>query len=787
MEMLTVLQFTEQLLAYCGIMLFLPWLILRKRLRALPAAARLAAYFISGNMYVICLVFLLQFFRISGRLTLMAGTLLPFVVIILKKYGLPGIKLRINRALELIAHLLKGEYGFKTLIFKSAGGCLKKQRISRAELLRLLPDILLAGLLIAGVIYIYGYNTFHMFGYKASDLPVHNYWVNMMDDNDVFGAGVYPHGFHCIIYYMHTVFGIKTYILFRVFALVQTIFIHLSLLVSLKLLCRSRYTPYIGTVLYLVADTFSVNTYHRFAATLPQEYGMMFIFPAACFAIRFLWQYSLSQPPDKASHKKEKLSGKSRMYLIFFICSFSLTLSVHFYNTMVAGVFCAGIAAGFCFWCFRWRYMKKIAAAGLLSIFIAVMPMLIGLMLGRGLEGSLYWGMNVINGTAGEELQQVTTMTDDAGNQVTIVGDMDKEILEEIKAGTMTDSGVLYDSGHTWENFGPPGLGKRIMLKLESVRNDIQSDVFSENRGAVIVVFACTAIVIVTGAGCLVFHKKSYGGMLLSVGFYMIFMCVMQSLKLLGLPELMDSARCSIFFAYSSGLVLSVAADALIAVSLGRLSKKWVSSAAAVCILAAGIIMAVKTDEVKDPKAVSAQAAILEPNEAVICLTNIIRENEDFTWTIVSANDELRMTEKFAYHYEITAMLQQMEDMSENPEIKIPTDTVYFFVEKQPVDYAVSAANSKSEENGSVSEAWAKKQLPEADGINAYSDTNRWITMSRMYYWAEAFRKLYPNEMEIYFETDAFVCYRLRQNDYSLYNLAIDYGYNGMTASDTGR
>ena len=50
--------------------------------------------------------------------------------------------------------------------------------------------------------------------------------------------------------------------------------------------------------------------------------------------------------------------------------------------------------------------------------------------------------------------------------------------------------------------------------------------------------------------------------------------------------------------------------------------------------------------------------------------------------------------------------------------------------------------------------------------------------MSRMYYWAQEFKKLYPNELKVYMETDDFVCYKLTQNTYRLYNLAIDYGYN---------
>ena len=50
--------------------------------------------------------------------------------------------------------------------------------------------------------------------------------------------------------------------------------------------------------------------------------------------------------------------------------------------------------------------------------------------------------------------------------------------------------------------------------------------------------------------------------------------------------------------------------------------------------------------------------------------------------------------------------------------------------------------------------------------------------MSHMYYWAQAFQKMYPNEMKVYYETEDFVCYLVEQNDYSLYNFAIDYGYN---------
>lgn len=66
-----------------------------------------------------------------------------------------------------------------------------------------------------------------------------------------------------------------------------------------------------------------------------------------------------------------------------------------------------------------------------------------------------------------------------------------------------------------------------------------------------------------------------------------------------------------------------------------------------------------------------------------------------------------------------------------------------------------------------------------------YQGEQRWVLMSRMYFWAQAFHEKYPNEMQIYYESDEFVCYKIEQNMYHLYNFAIDYGYNNAVSEDT--
>lgn len=51
----------------------------------------------------------------------------------------------------------------------------------------------------------------------ASDIPVHLNWINQMSRGNLFVSGVYPFGFHCVVYYLHTVFRVDTYVILCLF------------------------------------------------------------------------------------------------------------------------------------------------------------------------------------------------------------------------------------------------------------------------------------------------------------------------------------------------------------------------------------------------------------------------------------------------------------------------------------------------------------------------------------------------------------------------------------------
>ena len=82
--------------------------------------------------------------------------------------------------------------------------------------------------------WIYGRQIILVYGYRASDIPVHMSWINEMSRGKIFAKGVYPFGFHCIIYYLHAVFRFDTYVILCQFFFAQVIFMHLVLLADRK-------------------------------------------------------------------------------------------------------------------------------------------------------------------------------------------------------------------------------------------------------------------------------------------------------------------------------------------------------------------------------------------------------------------------------------------------------------------------------------------------------------------------------------------------------------------------
>lgn len=783
MSTLVILRFTGIFAAYTGITVLLPEIMFRRILKGRRLSEQFLMSYTFGNFYIINIVFALQLLHISNFFTLTAVTVLMSILIGLKVNRI-SLRRKLAEGKKIFCRLSDGSLGIRSAVGKLvrwiADVCRCLAEIFYKYIVKKPIQNMFILLILGAMFWIYGRQIILTYGYRASDIPVHLSWINQMSRGKIFSKGVYPFGFHCMIYYLHTVFRIDTYVILCEFFFAQVIYLHAVLLAMLKLLCKTKYLPYIGVFTYIVGNFWAGQTYSRFYSTLPQEYGMIFVIPSVYFLIRFF-----------QIHKENLKDRETRRILQCFAMAFSLTLAIHFYGTMIAGLCCIGIAMGFCFRFVKKEYFCRIMVTGILSVALAVLPMAIAFAGGTPLQGSLGWGMSVINGTQNNTSDTANTSSD---NKVKVTGEDGKTVeidVSKLPSAKKDETTVVVEQKK-------PSLGDRIRTVTDKIK--VISDKIKDmpNRLSKVVrtmsirirnivipvdwqkmgtaVMTAYAGLLLLGLVFCAFRKTEYGAALMSVGFCMLILTVLLCAGPFGLPTLMDAARCSIYYAYLLPVAGVVLADGILCFMtmprIFRNGKNVLSLGISVVLL----IVLLQKDLVKNPEFSSGYVT----NGAITCLTNIIRDNEDETWTIVSANDETQMGLDHGWHYETITFLRQLEKIDENTKILIPTKNIYFFIEKIPLDYSVSYAGSGQ----SISKKGASQILPNVGGIRMYQGENRWIVMSRMYYWVQAFMKKYPNEMKVYYEDDQFICYRIPQNMYHQYNFAIDYGYNQVETEE---
>ena len=767
MTTLITLRFVSIFAAYTGLTVLLPAIMFRRILAGRRLSEQFLMCYTFGNFYIINIVFAVQLLHISGFWTLVLFTVVPGILIWSRVNRVSLRELCMKTGI-VCKKILQGSMGIKGFLYRvknrSMAVLKKAVWLFYCEVVCNTLQWILAGAVIAALFWIYGRQLILTYGYRASDIPVHLNWINQMSRGNLFASGVYPFGFHCMVYYLHAVFGFDTYVILCVFYLVQVFFIHIVLLAMLKLLCRSLYLPYAGIMVYILGSFWARQTYSRFGSSLPQEFGMIFVIPSVYFLIRFF-----------QTEKKNLKNRETKLILGCFALAFSLTLAIHFYGTMIAGLCCIGIAAGFCMRFLNKEYFRRIMLTGIISVFLAILPMGIAFAGGTPLQGSLGWGLSVINGGSSDTEDTEDTSENEAAQ---------KQAMEEMAARLIENAqNSNSESVQTEEipviteapKYSLADKAREIPEKMKNLREmmvrRIQEFIInSQEQWCAYAVLAGIAVLLLLGVVFIILRRITYGEMLMSAGFCMGILTLLLCAGNLGLPVLMDPARCSIYYVYLLIASMTVLGDGVLYLifmpRILTIPRNAISFILTVS-MAAGMI---HQGLVKTPDFISDYVS----NGAYTCLTNIIKENKDETWTIVSANDETQMGLDHGWHYETITFLRKQEHINKDTKLIIPTEKVYFFIEKIPLNYSVVYSGSGQ----SISKKGASQSLPDSGGSVMYQGESRWILMSRMYYWAQAFMEMYPNEMKVYYESEDFVCYVIPQNMYHQYNFAIDYGYN---------
>lgn len=809
MQMLTILQIAYLTVAYLGVMVFIPAAVFYPFFEEKPLPARFLAYLSIGNFYVVNLVFLLQFLHISNRFTLILGVLIPACVAIGVLHWNSWTKNALTYAGETTYGVMLRTVGMRLILsrlFQALFSTLWKKLKDLFQVIFKHPiDIVGTILVIALAFWQYGSNTVTNFGYIASDTPVHNYWINSLFNNKPFVAGVYPQGMHVIVYFMSEVFRIEVFNLLRIFGVLQDVLMHISLLIFLRLICKSIFASYTALTVYLGVQIMSTNCTQRLFYSLPQEYGMIFILPAIVFLFRFF-----ESRKEENGNKGWKLESTKELAL--FAVNFSMTLSVHFYNTMIAGLLCVATAIGFIVYIFRKAFFWRIMLFGILSILVAAWPMVFAYATGTKLEGSLRWGLSILKTSSVTTTQSENALmyrvavpsqrenvllprdaSSSQGGNVLLARAAEtsqgESVLLSVSAASSQGDNVSQQAAQGDAKTASQAveekksLSDRIAEKGKTVYNAMKSAETSFiflylARKAPGVQLLMLLVLFVCGVFCFLIGERQYGCMAMSVALGNFFIsCVMVS-KTLGIPSLMDQSRCSTYLAYIYMASLGLCLDCLLFILFGWLPGKIMKNILG--LACAGIFVFLLVNEFGVRKVYYQES--LEKNGAIICVSNILRENKPQTYTIVSANDELRMIERKGYFYEIIELLRRNEGVSMDGYLEIPTPKIYVFIEKIPGEY-MTPSPLKGQ---AVSRESAESRLPVSRGTGAYVGLNRHIVMSKMYYWAQTLQNMYSNEMSVYYEDEEFICYEIVQNVYRPFDLSINYGYNyaGLTMAE---
>ena len=524
--------------------------------------------------------------------------------------------------------------------------------------------------------------------------------------------------------------------------------------------------------------------------TIPQEFGFYTLFLCALYLIRFL---------KKNPTPLEKKRGFDED-LFLFMTSLAASLAIHFYVTIMAFFLCASFAIWSLNRIFRKQNFKALVTAVIVGIIISTLPMVLAFASGTPLQGSLNWGMNVINGTDTKEgrTQAAQTATEENTENTT------ENITENTTTDTMEnisrDQSQLNNQQTTPnESESTPAVQKTSFVKriIQTIIDNIKLvyhygyiQLYGKLRARWLIRFTIIAAILSLINMCvsIIRFKKlpfeTYAGITVASFLFML----LYAAPFLGLPEIIAGSRLCL-----PEQILLLAMMALPVDELFFLLEKTKVRCLAPQISLAGVLAIYSGTNYFGVYHGYLYYELTRYN-SVVELTNKIMDNyPQYSYTIISTTEEFYQSVDDARHEEILDFYNK----SRQEDYYIPTKYLFLYIEKHPIYYAQyhffsgpkwlaldkytkyyeysTAVLSVGDEieHTEISDEFVGAPLGiMSKASDAYSlIENRKILESEMYYWCQEFKTRLPNEIKVYYEGEDFICYVIKQNPEHLYNL----------------
>lgn len=719
MHIKSIIDFINVFVAYFVLIIIVTSIMTKPIAKNKNIFIRFILYLVVGNFYIINIVFILSFINMYNRLALIITILFTSILIriILDKEDAKSIYLDCKTTIK---HLLYGEYAIKLFLQRKflnirlsiKSFCKEFFNGNKLELIIFL-------LIMCYNIYYYNYNNVNFVSFGAPDEEVHLFWIQSQIRGNIFPSGVYPHGFHNVLSAVTVFFGFNAVTVLNSFGVVSTVLIMSMLYVGLRKVLKSKYAALFGFLIYSLANIYNFEAIYRFQFSIPQEYGMIVLMPM----VIFLFQY---------------LKDKRMSDLILFGMCFSLTISIHFYLTIIALFLCLSVGIVYLYRIIKEKLLIKLLLCGVLSTIIAIAPLAAGLAMGHEMEQSMNWAVRVIQGKEYE-----SDNDNDNGNE-----------------NKLEETNYIFN----WDNF------------LVDTEEEITKHVLIDIR----VMYAFMMLIVLAILNNILFivlrSKKEENLYQLSFALYALLLIFLMLGRPLNIPTLMESKRVAIFFAYFSPILIAMPIEVLYGVFFIIKNKKICSWVTFISIPVSLVIM-IKLGAIRP----LLPFYYFQTKGAMLVDCNIMEKFSDFSWTIVAPVNDISVIMNNGYHYELSDFILKQENWNEDKEIKIPTKYVFVYIEKKPIinyGYYFYQDDIGIVNREMVTYEDALKPLKKEEKDNCCYKEDRQILMSKAYYWAKEYRKYFSKEMSVYYEDDEIIVYKIEQNEYALNNFAIDYEAN---------
>lgn len=703
----------------------------------------------------------------------------------------------------IFAHIkrtLSGTQGWKLLIFRQAESLKiiivnSFQQLNKKIKGRRIEYGILFVLIVFAVAY-FSYGAFQCHSYGWGDMYVHHAWIYGLKEGKIFSAGIYPEAMHCFIYCMNDLFGISVYSCMMFLGEIHVSALLLAIYCFLREVMKSKYTVYLVLAAFLTIDMVCVDEIYgmsRMQYTIPQEFGLYTQFLCALYLVRFL-----RRNPEEGKAKRKVWNDD----LFLFMTSLAASLAIHFYVTMMAFFLCAAIAIFGIVKVFKKENFKSLVIAVLAGMIISAAPMVLAYASGIPLQGSLNWGMNVMNGTDTKEgrTQQVQSIASENNAETSSQNESESQSSESIQqeSGVQSSQSVTSEEkqqketsdASVQEQASQKKSRKTIWEYMKMVYKYGYAQLYGDTRARWLLGFTLIAgiLSVINWIITAIRFRKLPFELYLGITAASVIFMILYAAPFLGLPEIIAGARLCLTEQVLLLSMMALPADEVL-FAIGRRKMACILPYLSVLGVAAiyagtnyfGVYHGYLYYE-------------LTRYNSVVNLTNrIASEYPKQRYTIISTTDEIYQVIESGWHEEILDFYYK----SKLEKYYIPTEYLFFYVEKNPIQYAQYhffagprwLAQKKYSQyykcsNAVISEGSAIKSSKISEDVlgepltdmgkasDAYSNLkNRTILESELYFWCQDFKARLPYEIQVYYEDEDVVCYMIKQNPEHLYNL----------------